>query len=88
MVKGLKQGFGFGLGAILGGALYSSLGARTCFSVSAALPSLSLLLLVIPPRTKSGGGEWEGLAVETGLEHWESIQSPSLRQREYLKCVV
>lgn len=80
--RGLTQGFGLSLGAILGGAIYSSLGARTCFAVSAALPSASFLLLVIPPWIKSGGGKWEELAVETELDHWESIQSQRVCQRE------
>lgn len=33
---------------MLGGALYARLGAQQCFAVSAALPSLSLILLVLP----------------------------------------
>lgn len=79
---GLKQGFGLGLGSVLGGALYSSLGPRMCFRISAALPSVSLLLLVTPPWIKGGGAQSEELAVEQGLEHWESIRSPRVHQRE------
>ena len=41
------MGLEFGLGAILGGILYTGLGARLCFGVSAILPSLSLLLLAL-----------------------------------------
>lgn len=48
VVTGLHWGLGFGLGAVLGGVLYAGLGARLCFGVSAALPSLSLLLLALP----------------------------------------
>lgn len=81
-VRGLKQGFGIGLGAILGGALYSSLGARLCFGISAALPSVSLLLLVIPPWIKIGGGQWELEAVDKGMEGWESKRSLRVRLRE------
>lgn len=47
-VSGLHGGLGLGLGAMLGGVLYASLGARRCFAVCASLPSLSLLLLVLP----------------------------------------
>lgn len=47
-VTGLHWGLGFGLGAMLGGVLYAGLGARLCFGVSAVLPSLSLLLLILP----------------------------------------
>lgn len=32
----------------MGGVLYAGLGARLCFGVSAVLPSVSLLLLVLP----------------------------------------
>ncbi|CAM9324048.1 unnamed protein product [Ectocarpus sp. 4 AP-2014] len=48
VVSGIHWGLGFGLGAMLGGLLYAGLGASRCFAVSAALPSLSLLLLVLP----------------------------------------
>lgn len=48
LVAGLHWGLGFGLGAILSGLLYSHLGPRLCFRVSAALPSLSLFLLALP----------------------------------------
>ncbi|CAN0074740.1 unnamed protein product [Ectocarpus sp. 6 AP-2014] len=48
VVSGIHWGLGFGLGAVLGGLLYAGLGASRCFAVSAALPSLSLLLLVLP----------------------------------------
>ena len=47
-MSGLHWGLGFGLGAMLGGVLYAGLGARRCFAVSSCLPSLSLLLLVLP----------------------------------------
>lgn len=48
VVSGLHRGFGFGLGAVIGGILYAGLGARLCFGVSAVLPSLSLVLLALP----------------------------------------
>ena len=48
VVSGLHWGLGAGLGAMMGGVLYASLGPRLCFRVSAALPSISLLLLALP----------------------------------------
>jgi len=46
---------------MLGGFLYAGLGASRCFAVSAALPSLSLMLLAMPTarrwwRSRAGGG--------------------------------
>lgn len=81
-VRGLKQGFGLGLGTILGGILYSNLGARMCFTASAALPAVSFLLLVIPPYITRRESPWEELAIEKGLSGWESMRSPRVRQRE------
>lgn len=84
-VSGLKRGLGYGLGAILGGVLYSSLGPRLCFRVCAALPSLSLLFLVLGSWKSVGGGRWgednEG-ATEDGLEGWEEGSSPRAHQSE------
>lgn len=71
---GLKRGLGQGLGAILGGVLYSSLGARACFTVCCVLPSASLLLL-IPHRSDTGGDHWEEAASEEGLEGWGGEES-------------
>ena len=48
LVAGLHWGLGFGVGAILSGLLYSPLGPRLFFRVSAALPSLSLFPLALP----------------------------------------
>lgn len=72
-VSGLKRGLECGLGAILGGVLYSSLGPRLCFTVCAALPSLSLLFLAIGSWGKLGRERrWEENeeAAEEGLEGW------------------
>ncbi|CAN0291240.1 unnamed protein product [Scytosiphon promiscuus] len=70
IVSGLKRGLGCGLGSVLGGVMYSSLGPRVCFGVSAALPCLSiLLLLVIPPigvRQRYRGDE----SAQEGLDTW------------------
>lgn len=69
-VSGLHWGLGFGLGAMLGGVLYAGLGARRCFAVSAALPSLSLLLLALPTARRwcSGGrGVGDGRRSRVGL---------------------
>lgn len=82
-VSGLKRGFGYGLGAILGGVLYSSLGPRMCFRVCAALPSLSLLFLVI--GSWGNGGRWwdeNETAPEAGLEGWGRTNLASGHQRE------
>lgn len=60
VVSGLHWGLGFGLGAMLGGVLYAGLGARRCFAVSAALPSLSLLLLALPSARRRCSGHGVG----------------------------
>lgn len=69
VVSGIHWGLGFGLGAMLGGLLYAGLGASRCFAVSAALPSLSLLLLVLPTarRWVSGADARGGRAVAKGM---------------------
>ncbi|CAM9306786.1 unnamed protein product, partial [Hapterophycus canaliculatus] len=71
-VSGLKQGLGYGVGAVLGGIVYSSLGPRMCFRISAALPCLSLALLVILPCIRLGRGRRSDETGEKGLECWES----------------
>ncbi|CAN0009048.1 unnamed protein product [Ectocarpus fasciculatus] len=69
VVSGIHWGMGFGLGAMLGGLLYAGLGASRCFAVSAALPSLSLLLLVLPTarRWVSGADARGGRAAAKGM---------------------
>lgn len=56
---------------MLGGFLYAGLGASRCFAVSAALPSLSLLLLALPAARRwwwrglgGGGGGGDGRSYE------------------------
>ncbi|CAN0075716.1 unnamed protein product, partial [Discosporangium mesarthrocarpum] len=47
MVTGIHWGLGFGLGSVVGGFIYSSLGAVKLFALSASLPSTALLLLLL-----------------------------------------
>lgn len=45
LVTGVHMGFGYGLGAVMGGIIYATFGARRCFGLGTMLPSLSLTLL-------------------------------------------
>ncbi|CAM9899108.1 unnamed protein product, partial [Sphacelaria rigidula] len=47
LVTGVHWGFGFGFGAIGGGMMYKGLGAKKCFLVSSALPTMALVLLCL-----------------------------------------
>lgn len=71
-VSALDRGLiGYGLGAVLGGILYSSLGARLCFGVFAALPSVALLFLATGSCGKNSaenGGKTQAIEEEEGLE--------------------
>jgi len=83
---GLKRGLGFGLGSLIGGVMYSRLGARLCFRFSACLPLLALFLMYLSRRTRAcGEKEWkeeEGGAIEMGLEGWERTGGPGEREGE------
>lgn len=88
-VSALERGLGYGLGAVLGGVLYSSLGPRLCFKVCAALPSLSLLFLAVGSWEKlDGGRRWEEKeqATEEGLTLLGNVARTTKRvQKNYEK---
>lgn len=71
-VAGLKRGLGYGLGAIVGGVSYATLGPRRCFLAGAALPALSLFFPAILPRINIGGGLRKQGVGEEGLGHWRA----------------
>ncbi|CAM9521360.1 unnamed protein product, partial [Scytosiphon promiscuus] len=69
-VSGLKQGLGYGVGAVLGGIMYMTVGPRMCFGMSAALPCLSLVFLVLLPCIRLDGDRRRGETGEEGVECW------------------